>query len=80
MIEVTDTGTGIPEEEQGRVFERFYRGENAFETQGFGLGLSIARRMVEIMGGTVGVRSEVGVGSVFWVRLSMAKPAPTPVA
>ena len=80
VIEVTDTGTGIPEEEQGRVFERFYRGQNAFETQGFGLGLSIARRMVEIMGGTVGVRSEVGTGSVFWVRLPIAKPAPTPVA
>ena len=80
MIEVGDTGTGIPAEERDRIFERFYRGSNALDKEGFGLGLSIARRMVEIMGGEVGVRSEVGVGSVFWVRLPVAKPAPTPVA
>jgi signal transduction histidine kinase len=80
VIEVSDTGTGIPAEEQDRIFERFYRGSNSVEKEGFGLGLSIARRMVEVMDGEIGVRSEVGEGSVFWVRLPVAKPAPTPVA
>ncbi len=80
QIEVTDTGTGIEPDEVGRVFERFYRGSGALEKEGFGLGLSIAKRMVDVMGGEIGVRSEVGVGSTFWVRLAAASPAPTPVA
>jgi signal transduction histidine kinase len=80
LIEVSDTGSGIPAEEQGRIFERFYRGSNSLEQEGFGLGLSIARRMVEVMGGEIGVRSEVGRGSAFWVSLAVAKPAATPVA
>jgi len=80
MIEVSDTGMGIATEEVDRVFERFYRGPGALEHEGFGLGLSIAKRMVDVMGGDLGVRSELGVGSTFWVRLPEAKPAATPVA
>jgi signal transduction histidine kinase len=80
MIEVSDTGSGIAAEEVGRVFERFYRGTGSLQKEGFGLGLSIAKRMVDVMGGEIGVESEVGVGSTFWVRLPAAKPAPTPVA
>jgi signal transduction histidine kinase len=80
LIEVEDTGTGIEPGEVGRVFERFYRGSGALEQEGFGLGLSIAKRMVDVMGGEIGVRSEVGVGATFWVRLPAASPAPTPVA
>ena len=80
VIEVSDTGTGIPPEERDRIFERFYRGGNAIQKEGFGLGLSIARRMVELMGGEIGVRSEVERGSTFWFSLPIAKPAPTPVA
>src|SRR4051794_18585967 len=80
MIEVSDTGTGIAAEEVDRVFERFYRASGSLEQAGFGLGLSIAKRMVDVMGGEIGVRSQVGVGSTFWVRLAAAQPAPTPVA
>jgi len=80
FIEVSDTGTGIPREEWDRIFERFYRGRNSLEEEGFGLGLSIAQSMVEVMGGEIGVQSEVGKGSTFWVRLPGAKTAPTPVA
>ncbi len=80
LIEVSDTGTGIPPDEQERVFERFYRGSNSLEKEGFGLGLSIARRMVEVMGGEIGVSSELGKGSTFTVRLPIAEPARTPLA
>jgi two-component system sensor histidine kinase SenX3 len=79
-IEVQDTGKGIPLQEQDRVFERFYRGSATRETEGFGLGLSIAKRMVDVMGGEIGLRSEPGEGSTFWVRLRAAQPTPTPVA
>jgi signal transduction histidine kinase/HAMP domain-containing protein len=80
VIEVTDTGLGIPPKEVGRVFERFYRGSAQLESDGFGLGLSIAKRMVEVMGGEIGVRSDPGEGSTFWVRLPVAEPTATPVA
>jgi signal transduction histidine kinase len=79
-IEVQDTGKGIPTDEQDRVFDRFYRGSGMLEREGFGLGLSIAKRMVNVMGGRIGLRSEPGMGSTFWVRLRAAKPTPTPVA
>jgi len=80
LIEVEDTGNGIAPDEVGRVFERFYRGSKALKQEGFGLGLSIAKRMVDVMGGEIGVESEVGVGSTFWVRLPAAATAPSPVA
>jgi signal transduction histidine kinase len=80
LIEVSDTGTGIGTEAVGRVFERFYRGPGSLEQEGFGLGLSIAKRMVNVMEGEIGVESEVGLGSTFWVRLPVAQRAATPVA
>jgi signal transduction histidine kinase len=80
LMEVSDTGTGIVVEEIGRVFERFYRGSGSLEQEGFGLGLSIAKRMVDVMGGEIGVESKPGVGSTFYVRLRAAEPARTPVA
>jgi signal transduction histidine kinase len=80
MIEVEDTGKGIPPDEQSRVFERFYRGSSAMEGEGFGLGLAIAKGMVDVMGGNIGLRSEPGSGSIFWVRLRVPEPTHTPVA
>jgi two-component system, OmpR family, phosphate regulon sensor histidine kinase PhoR len=79
-IEVQDTGKGIPPDEQNRVFDRFYRGSGLLEGEGFGLGLSIAKRMVDVMGGRIGLQSKPGEGSIFWVTLRAAKPTPTPVA
>ncbi|MGH3265025.1 MAG: sensor histidine kinase, partial [Trebonia sp.] len=67
VLEVTDTGTGIPAAEIERVFERFYRRTESRKQEGFGLGLAIARRMVSVMGGEIGATSVEGQGSTFWV-------------
>jgi PAS domain S-box-containing protein len=70
-LRVSDTGPGIPVEEQGLVFEEFYQVErrDRAKPQGAGVGLSVVKGVVELLGGTVGVESEPGRGSTFWVRL-----------
>ena len=80
IMEVIDTGTGIPAAEIERVFERFYRRSETRKQEGFGLGLAIARRMVDVMGGQMGADSVEGEGSTFWVRLPLAQISSTPVA
>ncbi|MBE0476086.1 MAG: HAMP domain-containing histidine kinase [Coriobacteriia bacterium] len=71
VVEVSDTGQGISEEDLASIFERFYRADSSRskQTGGFGLGLSIAKRIVETSGGRMEVRSTVGQGSTFVVRL-----------
>lgn len=68
---VVDTGIGLAEEDQERVFERFYRVDKARsrELGGTGLGLSIVKNTVMGLGGSVGVRSRLGYGSTFWAKL-----------
>jgi PAS domain S-box-containing protein len=71
VIEVRDSGIGIPVEEQERLFERFFRSSNAAERQipGTGLGLAISKAIVEAHGGAIAVKSEVDVGTTFKVSL-----------
>ena len=77
-LTVADTGIGIPREDLDRVFDRLYRTDasRTRSTGGFGLGLSIARDLVEAMGGTITIESEVGSGSRFTVHLPVAPAAP----
>jgi len=74
VIRVADQGKGITEDEQSKVFEKFYRGRaSRDEVQGIGLGLSIAKGIVEAHGGKIWVSSEPGRGSVFSFTLPIFK-------
>ncbi|WP_289644990.1 ATP-binding protein [Maribacter aestuarii] len=66
---ITDYGIGIPEEEQERLFERFFRAKNATNIQGTGLGLHIVKQYTELMGGSIHFKSKPGKGSTFTVKL-----------
>ena len=72
-IAVRDTGPGIPPRDLPRIFERFYKVDRARGSQpGSGLGLSIARHLVELQGGTIAAESSPGAGTVVRVRLPRA--------
>jgi two-component system OmpR family sensor kinase len=74
VIEVADTGPGIAEEDLAHVWEELYRGKSARSIQGSGLGLALVRAIAERHGGLATVRSRVGQGSVFTIRLPAARP------
>jgi signal transduction histidine kinase len=76
IVEVSDRGPGIAHAEQSRIFDRFYRGESRGETQGFGLGLAIAKRAVERCGGKLVLESKLGEGSTFRIELPSAQTRP----
>jgi len=75
VVSVSDCGPGIPPEEQSRVFERFHRldSSDAKETYGYGLGLYLCRRLVEVMDGRIWVESEPGHGATFRFALPLAE-------
>jgi len=74
IVRIKDTGLGIPEEDLGQLFDRFYRvdKDRSRASGGSGLGLAISKQIVEMHGGDISVESEVGVGSIFEVHLPKA--------
>lgn len=68
-VSIKDNGMGIPEEEQKNLFNRFFRAENATNFQGTGLGLHIVKQYTELLDGKVSFKSELGVGSMFSIKL-----------
>ena len=72
FVAVSDRGIGIPASEREKIFNPMYRGGNAENVAGTGLGLAGSRRLVELMGGTIAVESRIGQGSTFTVWLPLA--------
>lgn len=73
MVAVKDFGEGMDEATRSRVFDRFYQADTALsrEHEGMGIGLALAREMVEMHGGRIGVESKLGQGSRFWFTLPL---------
>jgi signal transduction histidine kinase len=76
-ITVRDHGIGLTEEELSRLFTQFFRGESSAvrDQPGWGLGLHVTKRMVEVLGGSIGVESKPGEGSTFWFTQPVETPA-----
>ena len=68
-IDISDTGIGIPEQQQGTIFKRFYRESSVHDAPGIGIGLYLAREIITRQGGFIRVSSELGTGSTFSVFL-----------
>jgi signal transduction histidine kinase/CheY-like chemotaxis protein len=77
-IEVWDTGVGVALEEQGQIYQAFYRPHHAWELHrsGHGLGLAVVARCVALMGARQGLRSQLGKGSCFWIELPATESPP----
>jgi signal transduction histidine kinase len=75
VLEVTDAGVGIAPEDLPRIFDRFWRGRQAAQTTGSGIGLAIAAELVRAHGGTLSAASKLGQGTRMTLTLRRAEPA-----
>ena len=82
ILQVQDTGIGIAPDDQHRLFQEFGQIPNRLQARvrGTGLGLSLSKRLAELLGGTVGVISAAGAGSTFWLRIPATLPGHAPAA
>ena len=72
---IIDEGIGIPEKDQGNIFDRYFRAENVINTQGTGIGLNIAKNHLENLGGTISFKSKENIGTTFVITFpNTAKP------
>jgi CheY-like chemotaxis protein len=79
-INVRDTGEGLSTSNLAQLFQPFNRlGKEDSDEEGTGIGLVVSKRLVELMGGTIGAQSTVGVGSEFWIELNLATPHAHPL-
>jgi len=79
-ISVQDTGMGLHPDQVRMLFQPFNRlGQESGAEEGTGIGLVVTKRLVELMGGTIGVTSSLGVGSMFWIELKATEPVPSRV-
>lgn len=77
QLSISDTGMGIPDARLSELFQPFSRlGVQSADVEGTGIGLAVSKRMIEAMGGTIGVSSTEGVGSRFWIALAVAPDQP----
>ena len=74
IVEIQDHGCGMTEEAQKRIFDKFYQADKSRKQEGVGLGLSLVKRIVDMMGGTITVTSKVDEGSTFRVELPVSPP------
>ena len=71
LIEIMDEGPGIPDKEKHKIYQRFYRGEHSGETEGAGVGLYLARQILEEQKGSIMVKNNYPAGSRFQILLPM---------
>ncbi|HET6485892.1 MAG TPA: HAMP domain-containing sensor histidine kinase [Spirochaetia bacterium] len=76
LMSISDTGIGIPPEDLSRIFDPFYRGTNSRREQGFGLGLTTVKSIIESHGWAIGVSSQLGQGTTFTIRMPLATSTP----
>lgn len=76
---VTDTGEGVPDSYKEKIFDRFVQVDNSAQRKGTGLGLAISSSLIDLMGGTIGLESQLGQGSKFWFKIPITTATPSQI-